>query len=90
AYEFCSIRQFNLTDHMPIDEKSKLYIMPDTFIQQMKAARQKFNLAVGLNSEEWKYFFQVFGDGLVIACPVKSWENVDIEEVGKILNLSKN
>jgi hypothetical protein len=75
---------------MPIDEKSKLYIMPDTFIQQMKAARQKFNLAVGLNSEEWKYFFQVFGDGLVIACPVKSWENVDIEEVGKILNLSKN
>lgn len=90
AYEFCHIRKFTLKDHLPVDEKSKLYLMPDSFIKQMKAARQKFNLAIGLNSEEWKYFFQVYGDGLIIACPVKSWENIDIEDIGTIVNLNPN
>ena len=90
AYEFCHIRQFTLSDHLPIDEKSKLYLMPDTFIKQMKAARQKFNLAIGLNSAEWKNFLQVYGDGLIVACPVKSWENIDIEEVGTIVNINPN
>jgi hypothetical protein len=90
AYEFCQIRQFNLIDHLPIDEKSNLYLMPSQFIQQMKSARQKFNLAIGLNSLEWKQFIQVYGDGLIIACPVKSWENIDIEEVGTIVNINPN
>lgn len=90
AYEFCQIRHFNLKDQLPIDEKSKLYIMPDTFIKQMKIARQKFNLAIGLNSIEWKNFIQVYGDGLIIACPVKNLENIDIEEICTILNLSTN
>jgi hypothetical protein len=90
AYEFCQIRKFNLSDHLPIDEKSKLYLMPSEFIAQMKIARQKFNLAVGLNSSEWKYFIQIFGDGLIIACPVKSFENIDIEEVGTIVNINPN
>jgi hypothetical protein len=90
AYEFCHFRKFNLSDHLLIDEKSKLYLMPESFIKQMKAARQKFNLAIGLNSEEWKHFIQVYGDGLIIACPVKSWENIDIEDVGTIVNISPN
>ncbi|GAB1370439.1 hypothetical protein MASR1M45_05000 [Candidatus Kapaibacterium sp.] len=90
AYEFCHIRQYKLADHLPIDEKSKLYIMPEGFIKQMKVARQKYNLAIGLNSQEWKHFIQVYGDGLIIACPVKSLENIDIEEVGTIVNINPN
>lgn len=90
AYEFCQIRKLKIEDFLIIDEKSKLYIMPDTFIKQMRVARQKMNLAVGLNSGEWKYFIQVYGDGLVLACPVKSLDNIDIESVGTMINLSQN
>ncbi len=90
AYEYCSIKKFNLMEHLLIDEKSKLYIMPSDFISQMKIARQKFNLAIGLNSTEWKEFIQVIGYGVIIACPVKSSDSVDITEIGSLINIHPN
>jgi hypothetical protein len=90
AYEFCQIRKFNLIDYLPVDEKSKLYMMPPTFIAQMKAVRQKFHLAAGLNSIEWKHFIQVYGDGVILACPLKSYDNVDIEDIGTMININPN
>ena len=90
AYEYCSIKKFNLSEHLLIDDKSKLYIMPSDFISQMKIARQKFNLAIGLNSTEWKEFIQVIGYGVIIACPVKSSDSVDIAEIGSLINIHPN
>ncbi len=90
AYEYCSIKKFDLKEHLSIDEKSKLYIMPSEFISQMKIARQKFHLAIGLNSTEWKEFIQVLGYGIIIACPVKSSDSVDIAEIGSLINIHPN
>lgn len=90
AYEFCHVRMVKLSDQLNIDEKSKLYILPEKFIAQMKMARNKYHLALGLNSREWKYFVQIFGDGIIIACPVKSTESIDIEEFGSILSIGTN
>lgn len=90
AYEFCKLRKFDLKDYLKIDEKSRLYLMPSDFVSQMKIARNKMNLAIGLNSTEWRHFFQVQGDGLVLACPVKNWDNVDIEEIGTLININPN
>jgi hypothetical protein len=90
AYEFCHVRIVKLADQLDIDANSKLYILPEKFIPQMKLARNKFHLALGLNSQEWKYFVQIFGDGIIIACPVKSSESIDIEEFGSILSIGTN
>ena len=90
AYEYCTLRKFNLNEYLQIDEKSKLYTMPADFIAQMKIARQKFHLAIGLNSNDWKEFIQVIGYGIIIACPIKSSDSIDITDIGSMINISPN
>lgn len=90
AYEYCNIRKYKLSDHLPIDDKSKFYVMPPDFISQMKVARQKFHLAIGLNSAEWREFIQVIGYGIIIACPVKNEDSIEITEIGTLFSIHPN
>lgn len=90
AYDYCQIRHYHLQNFLPINEKSKIYILPEGFVPQMRISRQKFHLAVGLNSNDWKEFIQVVGNGIILACPIKNLDCINIQEYKPFFNFNPN
>ena len=65
-------------------------MMPQGFVPQMRITRQKFHLAIGLNSTTWKEFIQVVGNGIVLACPIKGIDNIFIQEYKPFFSFNPN
>jgi hypothetical protein len=74
------IRLNELTSVLEIDEKSKMYILPNNFGKQMKASKDGYHLAVGLNSQEYKFLLRVSGYNLLLATPIKSDLDIEIKK----------
>lgn len=75
------IRIVNLSDVLPVDKKSKIYIMPSGFGEQMKINRNFYNLALGLKSTEYPFMLVVEGNSKILVCPIKGENEVEINEV---------
>jgi hypothetical protein len=74
----------DLKSELPIEPNSQIYIAPPAFGAQMRAAREGFLLAVGLNSNDWPLFLQIRGRQLLIACPVQNEGDIQIDLYGSV------
>lgn len=81
VYGAAHIRVIDLIDVLPVDEKSKIYIMPCEFGEQMKINKNFYNLALGLKSTEFPFMLVVQGNNKILVCPIKSENEVKIDEV---------
>ncbi len=70
-----------LSDFVPVDLKSKVYVMPAEFGAQMKINRKGFNIALGLKMDEYPIMFVVQGNQRILVCPIRSEKEININEV---------
>src|SRR5690606_19221488 len=76
---YVHVRLIELKKVLPIDPKSQIYIAPQEFGPQMRAANEGFMLAVGLKSTEWPLFLQIRGTAILAGFPIESEESVCVQ-----------
>jgi hypothetical protein len=77
-------RIIDLKSRLPVEPSSQIYMAPHTFDAQMRAAREGFLLAVGLNSRNWPLFLQIRGMKVLVACAFQKEEDIQINIYGSV------
>lgn len=67
--------------YLPIEQKSKIYIMPAGFNKQMELNRIGLHVMIGLNSLDFPYILRAVGYKQLLVCPVKNEESIKMREV---------
>ena len=75
------VELLNVAEYLFVDEKSLIYILGSSFIEQIKAIKKSAHLAVGMKVDKVKYIFRVCGDGLFLAVPLLSLEQISVSIV---------
>lgn len=60
----------SLADILPKQADSDIYISPTSFGELMDATRQGAHLALGRRASEWRFVFQLVGNGKPLTCLV--------------------
>lgn len=68
-------------EFLPIEKRSKIYIMPDDFGKQMELNRRGFQVMLGLDSRDYPFILTAQGYKKLLVCPVKKEEDVKIQQV---------
>lgn len=76
--ESVHIEIIELGKYMLINKPSGIYILPKDFGKQMKLVRHGFHLALGKNQKEYPYFLKIKGYNTLLACPIRSTEDVKV------------
>ncbi|PAB55463.1 hypothetical protein [Anaeromicrobium sediminis] len=72
------VRILDLSKYVPINQPSGIYVFPKDFGQQMKLVRNGLHLVLGKKQKEYPYFLQIRGYKILLACPIKSIEDVKV------------
>ena len=72
------VRLIPLAEALSVDPASGRYTLPNDFGKQMATVRQGIHLALGRRSTEYPYFLQVRGYSIVLACPIRTVEAVEV------------
>jgi hypothetical protein len=74
----CHVRIEDLSNWLPVETSSGGFLAPPDFGHLMKAVREGMNLAIGLKKAEYPYQLQVRGHRIVLSCPIRSIEAVEV------------
>lgn len=75
------VRIVQLTEKLPLEPASQRYMLSGRFGDQMQAAREGWQLAVGLQADAWPLFLQIRGYQILLACPLQSLDAVTIHHL---------
>ena len=68
-------------DKLIIDDKSGLFILPDSFPKQMQAIKKGYHVLAGLKASEYRKVLKLIGNGIIVLCPIKNEDSVEIKIV---------
>lgn len=74
----CHVRIEDLSRWLPVETSSGRYLLLTDFGHLMKLVREGFHLAVGLRKAEYPYQLQVRGHRMVLSCPIRAIEAVEV------------
>ena len=72
------VRLVRVADALPVDPASGRLAAPPGFGPQMAAVREGLHLALGRRAAEFPLLLQVRGYKVVLACPIRSVEQVEV------------
>ena len=72
------VRLVPLADTLSVDPASGRFAAPPGFGPQMAAAREGLHLALGRRAAEFPLLLQVRGYKMILACPIRSVEQVEV------------